>query len=219
EWGVVSSDSNPGFQPFGFDGGLFDGATGLVRFGARDYQASVGRWTAKDPEQLNDGSNVYVFCRADPENSIDITGRTSTVLQYAWWLVTSGPGNPYGPFLDAIAAAQAAEDFKKNREQLGNDGKPWWIGKDKYYHCKANCEATKDGGLTGRATARFGSWLHEATSNGTPSTEQFAFDDNPPSFTQAEDTANDFVANTFGRSCPADKSCEQRCGKEYAFPQ
>ena len=39
----VSSDSNPGFQSFGCAGGLYDGETGLVRFGARDYDPSIGR--------------------------------------------------------------------------------------------------------------------------------------------------------------------------------
>jgi uncharacterized protein RhaS with RHS repeats len=37
EYGIVLSDDNPGFLPFGFAGGLYDGETGLVRFGARDY--------------------------------------------------------------------------------------------------------------------------------------------------------------------------------------
>ena len=35
-------DTNPGFQPFGFAGGMYDAATGLVRFGARDYDAETG---------------------------------------------------------------------------------------------------------------------------------------------------------------------------------
>ena len=48
-WGVVIQDTNAGFQPFGYAGGLYDPDTGLVRFGARDYDARTGRWTAKDP--------------------------------------------------------------------------------------------------------------------------------------------------------------------------
>jgi uncharacterized protein RhaS with RHS repeats len=49
EWGRVIQDTNPGFQPFGYAGGLYDRDTGLVRFGARDYDPETGRWTAKDP--------------------------------------------------------------------------------------------------------------------------------------------------------------------------
>src|SRR5205823_2406689 len=49
EFGNVLADSNPGFQPFGFAGGLYDHDTGLVRFGARDYDPKTGRWTTKDP--------------------------------------------------------------------------------------------------------------------------------------------------------------------------
>jgi hypothetical protein len=45
EFGNVTLDSNPGFQPFGFAGGLYDRDTKLVRFGARDYDAATGRWT------------------------------------------------------------------------------------------------------------------------------------------------------------------------------
>ena len=48
-FGVVLSDSQPGLQPFGFAGGLYDGATGLVRFGARDYDAEVGWCFSEDP--------------------------------------------------------------------------------------------------------------------------------------------------------------------------
>ena len=35
-WGQVTSDTNPGFQPFGFGAGLLDRDTQLIRFGARD---------------------------------------------------------------------------------------------------------------------------------------------------------------------------------------
>jgi len=55
EFGNITSDSNPGFQPFGFAGGLSDADTGLTRFGARDYDAPTGRWTAKDPIRSDGG--------------------------------------------------------------------------------------------------------------------------------------------------------------------
>jgi len=47
-FGNILSDSNLAFTvPFGFAGGLHDKETGLVRFGYRDYDPDVGRWTAK----------------------------------------------------------------------------------------------------------------------------------------------------------------------------
>src|SRR5205823_8580508 len=48
EFGNVLSDSAVGFQPFGFAGGLRDPDTALTRFGGRDYDPALGRWTAKD---------------------------------------------------------------------------------------------------------------------------------------------------------------------------
>lgn len=75
EFGVVLSDSAPGFQPFGFAGGLYDADTALVRFGARDYDASIGRWVSKDPILFGGGqSNLYVYVGNDPINRIDPTG-------------------------------------------------------------------------------------------------------------------------------------------------
>jgi RHS repeat-associated protein len=74
-WGNVTLDSNPGFQPFGFAGGLYDPQTGLTRFGARDYEARTGRWTAKDPIGFAGGSsNLYAYAIEDPVNMHDPTG-------------------------------------------------------------------------------------------------------------------------------------------------
>jgi RHS repeat-associated protein len=78
EFGKVTLDTNPEFQPFGFAGGLYDKDTGLVRFGARDYDAETGRWTAKDPIRFNgDDTNLYGYCFIDPVNNIDPSGLSS----------------------------------------------------------------------------------------------------------------------------------------------
>jgi RHS repeat-associated protein len=83
EFGRVLSDTNPGFQPFGFAGGLYDSATGLVRFGARDYDAETGRWTAKDPVLLAGGdANLYSYCGDDPLNRRDPTGTFSCRIRF-----------------------------------------------------------------------------------------------------------------------------------------
>jgi RHS repeat-associated protein len=74
EFGNVINDTNPGFQPFGFAGGLYDQDTKLVRFGARDYDAETGRWTAKDPVAFVGGLNLYAYADSDPVNLIDPLG-------------------------------------------------------------------------------------------------------------------------------------------------
>lgn len=82
EFGTVILDTNPGFQPFGFAGGLYDRDTGLVRHGARDYDAEVGRFAAKDPIRFQGGaSNLYEYVTNDPVNLIDPEGEFPTFGQ------------------------------------------------------------------------------------------------------------------------------------------
>jgi len=80
EFGQVLCDTNPGFQPFGFAGGLSDCDTGLVRFGARDYEAETGRWTAKDPIGFAGRNlNLYGYVFNDSINNKDVVGLTPSV--------------------------------------------------------------------------------------------------------------------------------------------
>ena len=74
EFGNIAYDSNPGFQPFGFAGGLYDPETKLVRFGARDYDAETGRWTSKDPIGIYGGWNLYGYVNNDPVGLSDPKG-------------------------------------------------------------------------------------------------------------------------------------------------
>ncbi|MEN5178305.1 RHS repeat-associated core domain-containing protein [Comamonas testosteroni] len=80
-WGNVTEDTNPSFQPFGFAGGLYDPDTGLTRFGARDYDAETGRWTAKDPILFKGGDiNLYGYVLQNPVNWVDPNGKFAILL-------------------------------------------------------------------------------------------------------------------------------------------
>ncbi len=74
-WGEVLTDSNPGFQPFGFAGGLYDPDTSLVTFGMRTYDPATGRWLSRDPIGFYGGDgNLYAYCGGDPVNKFDPMG-------------------------------------------------------------------------------------------------------------------------------------------------
>ena len=75
EYGNVLADTHPGFQPFGFAGGIYDRDTALVRFGARDYEAESGRWTVSDPIKFEgNSSNLFTYSQNNPINFIYFNG-------------------------------------------------------------------------------------------------------------------------------------------------
>ena len=63
------------WQPFGFAGGVWDVTTGVVRFGARDYDPGQRRWTQKDPIGFKGSQeNIYDYIGDDPVNGDDPSG-------------------------------------------------------------------------------------------------------------------------------------------------
>lgn len=106
EFGRVLTDTNPGFQPFGFAGGLYDRDTGLVRFGARDYDPTTGRWTAKDPIRFAGGdTNLYAYVASDPANQTDPSGTCPPCAVFlAAFLAVSNAAVVGGGTATAVAA-------------------------------------------------------------------------------------------------------------------
>ncbi len=104
EFGQVITDTNPGFQPFGFAGGLYDQYTQLTRFGVRDYDAEIGRWTAKDPIRFAGGdTSLYGYVGSDSLNIADPLGLetymcTSPLQALGGKGSRSGPDIPGNPF-------------------------------------------------------------------------------------------------------------------------
>lgn len=79
-WGKVTTDTSSlpaGLAkiPLGFAGGLYDRDTGLVHFGAREYDPEIGRWVEKDPSHFRGGANFYEYASDDPVNLVDRDGR------------------------------------------------------------------------------------------------------------------------------------------------
>ena len=121
EFGQLLQDSNPGFQPFGFAGGQQDPDTGLVRFGARDYDPEVGRFISKDRALFAGGStNLYRYANNDPVNFVDISGfkpglKSQIDNALAWQWIEDELG-----LEDATSLGEVADRFRKALEKLGS---------------------------------------------------------------------------------------------------
>jgi RHS repeat-associated protein len=92
-------------MPFGFAGGLHDRDTGLVRFGYRDYDPEVGRWTAKDPIGFDGGdADLYGYVLNDPLNMTDHFG---LAFNFGMAAVGAGIGGTIGAISTIISNPDA----------------------------------------------------------------------------------------------------------------
>jgi RHS repeat-associated protein len=131
-YGRVTKDTNPGFQPFGFAGGLYDSDTGLTHFGARDYDAETGRFISQDPlDFAGEDTNLYAYVNGDPVNLVDpmgllgwdtVTGAVSAVGGVAGsatnWALLHGPDIPQ-PVVDFVAGNGDTLSFSLTRRVRG----------------------------------------------------------------------------------------------------
>jgi RHS repeat-associated protein len=154
-FGRVTFDSNPGFQPFGFAGGLYDRQIGLVRFGARDYDPETGRWTSKDPIGFAGGDlNLYGYVANDPINGNDSSGLYRVDVHYhktKQWAMEEG-------FLESEAEVIAAAN-------QGHDA-GWWQpfnGLSAFSHFRDTNDVLDDiwSAIPGHDLEYFGFLLHE----------------------------------------------------------
>ncbi len=68
---VIGSDDNP----YRYAGGYTDNTTGLIKYGIRYYQPTLGTWTQPDP--TGQDTHPYTYARCNPTNNTDPTGALS----------------------------------------------------------------------------------------------------------------------------------------------
>ena len=75
-YGVERNATGTFDLPIGYAGGLRDAATGLVRFGMRDFfDPAAGRFTARDPSFFRGSpENLYTYANGNPVTQRDPTG-------------------------------------------------------------------------------------------------------------------------------------------------
>jgi len=133
EFGNVITDTNPGFQPFAFAGGVYDQHTKLTRFGARDYDAFAGRWTSKKP-LLNKSmeSNYYAYVGNDSINYLDPEGLRALQCAVCDDYLCEVACNAHPGHIIVICVKQVYACGKWNTEELGlyywePQSRPFWI--------------------------------------------------------------------------------------------
>jgi RHS repeat-associated protein len=173
-----------------FPGQQEDAEAGLSNNLFRWYQSGNGRYTQPDRIGLRGGLNLYEYANSNPLTFTDPLGLMGQ---------GSGGNGPRPRNVPAISPAQAVgamADFWRNYSDMRTANT---IGADNYFHCKANCEATRRGATGESMACRISDareWFDQTIKGDSPSASQA-----------------DQAANTFGRSqAGTSGSCAVVCG-------
>jgi RHS repeat-associated protein len=80
-FGVLMKNTALLDQPYMFSTKEYDAETGLSYYGYRYYNASIGKWTTRDPMGEAGGYNLYGFVGNNPVDYIDLLG----LAPGDWW--------------------------------------------------------------------------------------------------------------------------------------
>ena len=186
----------------GYTGHIDDAASGLTYMQARYYDPNIGRFLSNDPVGFAEGGpryfGRYTYVHNDPVNLTDPTGK------FACCRENTDPEKDDATKLSQAGreAGEATDDFIDNYEDMREANT---IGADKYFHCKANCQAS--------ARSELGERTAEDISNAREAVDQTVKGD-PPEASEADQRANR-AGREAGRearqSRPSEEQAEKIC--------
>ena len=193
-WGNIEQEFNPHDidQAIRLPGQHHDKETGLYYNRHRYYDPHIGSYVNQDPIGLAGGINVFAYVGGNPLGFADPEGLQAYMCAAGLSAWCKPPQRPPGPRLGAM------EDFWRNYNDMRNANT---INADKYFHCKANCEAARRGPAGERMSCLI--------SDGREWFDQFVKGDPPQA------SIDDQAANAYGRAWGTNTglSCDIACGQ------
>jgi RHS repeat-associated protein len=190
-FGRLISESAPSVDTrYLYTGREFDEEIDLQYNRARYYDASTGRFISEDPIGfLSEDVNLYRYVFNKPSGFTDPQGTIAAPVAFGVGFVI---GFGIGYYL-----IPPALDFYQNYKDMRDAN---WKNSDKYFHCKANCQAAQKGSV--------GSLVSEVISELREWSDEKIKGD-PPEACNADRAANDYGREE-GKKNP-DKSCKDVC--------